>query len=162
MPARRPPGCGRCVGQFCEGWICCDKEYCTQDLVRVAFTLFCFLQPLILCILYIANSHRGGVDTASTVIFCQLKLNHTTVEYKNLNTSTKAVIPMNLDLTKSECTEVDYILIALPLQSPSASPTSSSPTTSTTASSVKEQPGTTASTRPFFPTSSPTTLRSGA
>ena len=108
------PGCGRCVGQFCEGWICCDKEYCTQDLVRVAFTLFCFLQPLILCILYIANSHRGGVDTASTVIFCQLKLNHTTVEYKNLNTSTKAVIPMNLDLIKSECTEVDYILIALP------------------------------------------------
>lgn len=108
------PCCSRFVHHCCDGWICCEVEYCARDFFRTSFTMFCFLQPLILCLIHMANGQRSDVNTASSIIFCDLHLNQTDITYKNTNTSSSAVIPYHLDLGKSVCTEVDYILLILP------------------------------------------------
>ena len=108
------PCLSRLFHHCCDGWICCEVQYCARDFVRTSFTMFCFLQPLILSLIHIANGQRKDVNTASSVIFCDLHLNQTNIQYKNTNTSTSAIIPYDIDEIKSSCTEIDYILLILP------------------------------------------------
>ena len=105
-----------CLSPECLGFRLhlCFQD-CFHNVVRRFLIVFCFLQPVTLVLISMANQWRKSENTASTVILCALQTNYSSFEYKN------SVLPNSrhdgggLAVDGSiPCMEVDYLLLCMP------------------------------------------------
>ncbi len=108
-----------CLSPECLGFrlhVCLND--CLSNVVRRLLIVFCFMQPVTLVLISMANQLRKSENTSSTVILCALQTNYSSLEYKN------SVLPqtehdmdkveVNLDSSSEQCMEVDYLLMCMP------------------------------------------------
>jgi hypothetical protein len=112
-----------CLGPHVHTW----WEQQLKNSGRKALVAFCFLQPLFLALVTVANQHaRVERNTASTLVFCAADVNRTSVHYKDstkqhagsvqtASNASVAVEPAATVLVATwSCAEVDYVLACLP------------------------------------------------
>lgn len=100
--------CSFCCGRECLGY---SAQQICSTCSRQTLAVFCFMQPLIVCLIGVLNRMRGG-DFDSTVQLCTLQVNSSALVYKHgglLNGT--SVVQLNAD---SSCVEVDLTFIVLP------------------------------------------------
>lgn len=98
-----------CCGRDCLGYSA--HQACTI-CTRQTLAMFCFLQPLLVCLITVVNRSRTE-DLNSTVQWCELHVNNSALVYKhNVEQNSSSIVL--LDVTASFCTEVDYVVIVMP------------------------------------------------
>tara|TARA_B100001758_G_scaffold241882_1_gene249312 strand:+ start:5455 stop:6432 length:978 start_codon:yes stop_codon:yes gene_type:complete len=101
--------CSLCFGRDCVGY---EAHHLCGMITRQTLAIFCFFQPLILCLIEIVNRSRDG-DFSSTVVLCSVKLNQTALVVKH-NGIVNGTTELILDHGKSSCMEIDYLLLIMP------------------------------------------------
>lgn len=98
-----------CCGQDCIGYSA--HEICNR-VVRQSLAIFCFMQPLILCMIQMINGSRSG-NFSSTIFFCAVHLNSTALVYKEKGVDVRKST-YELDIEHTMCSEVDYVVSMIP------------------------------------------------
>ena len=101
--------CSLCCGRECLGY---EAHHVCNMCTRQTLAIFCFMQPLIICIIEIMNRSRDG-DFSSSIMLCSVKLNETGLVYKH-NGITNGTQHLVLDPYRSSCTEIDYLFVIIP------------------------------------------------
>jgi hypothetical protein len=103
-----------CLGPQLYAW----WELQLQNSGRKALVAFCFLQPLFLGLVTVANQHaRVERNTASTLVFCAADVNRSAVRYRDSTLPSNASLPLEQEDPLAagwSCAEVDYVLVCLP------------------------------------------------
>ena len=108
-----------CLSPECLGF---RLHVCFQDflhnIIRRLLIVFCFMQPITLVLISMANQWRKSTNTASTIILCVQQTNHSMYNYKNDTLSFDAhrelmAAPHNDNMLPS-CIEIDYLLLCMP------------------------------------------------
>jgi len=108
--------CLRMADGCIDGNLCCVKSciefYNTSqlaELVRQTVIVFCFLQPIFYCAIYLLNKSRL-VPPASSVVLHNVRINGSSIAYRHGNAShAQAVQVEDWNLV-----EIDYLFIVLP------------------------------------------------
>lgn len=101
--------CSLCCGRQCIGY---EAHHLCNLITRQTLAVFCFFQPLLICVIEIINRSRHG-DFSSTILLCSVKLNETALVLKHhgiVNGTSQLII----DSQRSSCTEIDYLLVIMP------------------------------------------------
>lgn len=101
--------CCMCCGRDCVGY---EAHHVCSMCTRQTLAVFCFMQPLLICMIEVFNRSRKG-DFSSSIILCSVKLNETLLVYKHGGV-VNATSQIMIDSHESSCTEVDYLLIIMP------------------------------------------------
>ncbi len=101
--------CCFCCDQNCLGY---ELQHLCQNFSRKGLALFFFMQPLFICLIHIMNRSRRG-DLSSTIILCSAQLNQSRFSYKHDEVLNGTTI-LELDMSRSGCTEVDFLFIVMP------------------------------------------------
>lgn len=108
-----------CLSEECLGFrlYLCFQDF-FQNVVRRFLIMFCFLQPVTLVLISMANQWRKTENTASTVIVCALQTNYSSFEYKNSvmphDKHDEGGVGVNIGNLSEQCMEVDYLLVCMP------------------------------------------------
>jgi len=86
------------------------KTYGVGEVALQAVVLFCFLQPLIFCVIFMLNE-SSTVDRASSVIMHSIELNSSSLSYRHGNASRPQA---HSGVAAYNLVEIDYIMLVLP------------------------------------------------
>lgn len=92
--------CSCCAPQ-CIGY---NAHYVCNVCMRQALAVYCFLQPLLLCVANVVHNAKNN-NTPSTVMLCDVAVN-TTAFADNAT--------IKLDMLHSTCSVIDFVLVAIP------------------------------------------------
>lgn len=115
-----------CIGPQLHDW----WERQLRNSGRKAVVAFCFLQPLFLALVTVANQHsRAERNTSSTLVFCVADVNRSSVHYRDstlapfvhvggVSGAPNSSLALTTDGTQLvvewSCAEIDYVLVCLP------------------------------------------------
>lgn len=99
-----------CCGVQCIGY---NAQYCLMMGAKRSLAIFCFMQPVLLCIVVMINNAKQDEDMQSSILLCRATLNSTLLSYKHAPSDHNATI-LQLNPERSGCTEVDFVMLAMP------------------------------------------------
>ena len=97
-----------CCDPTCIGY---NAHMCLKSCVRQSMVCFCFLQPVFLCLIVVAQRHQSASDTAS-VTFCYIDANAISATLTSNHTAA-----LNTSTWSSEtitCFNIDSIFVMMP------------------------------------------------